>query len=101
MPEKEIIIEIAIERLRGFSGTPFSITHDEPMNNLIESIQTYGILTPLIVKPVPDGFYQIISGHRRKYAAAHLGYRKVPVIIRAISDDQAIVAMVDSKRSMI
>ena len=96
MPEKEIIIEIALERLRDFPGSPFSVTMDEPMKELIESIMTYGILTPLIVRPVPDGYYQIISGHRRKYAAVQLEYRKVPVIIRAMNDDQALVAMVDS-----
>ena len=96
MPEKEIIIEIALERLRDFPGSTFSVTMDEPMRELIESIMTYGILTPLIVRPVPDGCYQIISGHRRKYAAVQLKYRKVPVIIRAMNDDQAMVAMVDS-----
>lgn len=96
MPEKEIIIEIAIERLRDFPGSPFSVTEDEPMEDLIESIKAYGILNPLIVRPILEGCYQIISGHRRKYAARKLGYRKVPVIIRVMDDDQALVAMVDS-----
>lgn len=96
MPEKEIIIEIAIERLRDFPGSPFKVTMDEPMSDLIESIQTYGILTPLIVRPIPEGCYQIISGHRRRFAAAKLRYRKVPVIIRAMNDDEALIAMVDS-----
>ena len=71
MPEKEIIIEIALERLRDFPGSPFSVAMDEPMKDLIGSIQTYGILNPLIVRPMPDGCYQIISGHRRKFAAAN------------------------------
>ena len=96
MPEKEIIIELALKRLRDFPGSPFSVTQDDQMNELIESVRTYGILMPLIVRPIPDGCYQIISGHRRKYAAAQLGYRKLPVIIRALNDDQALVAMVDS-----
>ncbi|MBP3872602.1 MAG: ParB/RepB/Spo0J family partition protein, partial [Lachnospiraceae bacterium] len=96
MPEKEIIIEIAIERLRDFPGSPFRVTMDVSMSDLIESIQTYGILTPLIVRPIPEGCYQIISGHRRRFAAAKLGYRKVPVIIRVMNDDEALVAMVDS-----
>ena len=95
MPEKEIIIEIAIERLRDFPGSPFSVAMDEPMQDLIESIRIYGILNPLIVRPMPDGCYQIISGHRRKFAAIKLRYRKVPVIIRALNDDEALVAMVD------
>ena len=96
MPEKEIIIEIALERLRDFPGSPFSVAMDEPMQDLIESIRIYGILNPLIVRPMPDGCYQIISGHRRKFAAVKLRYRKVPVIIRALNDDEALVAMVDS-----
>ena len=96
MPEKEIIIEIALGRLRDFPGSPFSVAMDEPMQDLIESIRIYGILNPLIVRPTPDGCYQIISGHRRKFAAVKLRYRKVPVIIRALNDDEALVAMVDS-----
>ena len=96
MPEKEIIIEIAIERLRDFPGSPFKVMRDEQMEDLISSIRCYGILTPLIVRPIPDGCYQIISGHRRRYAAMQLKYRKVPVIMRVFTDDQALVAMVDS-----
>ena len=61
-----------------------------------ESIEKYGILNPLIVRPVPDGYYEIISGHRRKHAAEKLGYRKVPVIIRVLSEDDSILSMVDS-----
>lgn len=66
------------------------------MKNLMESIKLYGILNPLIVRPRPEGFYEIISGHRRKYAAQNLGYRKIPVIIRVLSDEEAVVMMVDS-----
>ena len=62
----------------------------------MDSIRLYGILTPLIVRPLPDGVYEIVSGHRRKYAAKKLGYRKVPVIIRVLTDDEAIIGMVDS-----
>ena len=61
-----------------------------------ESIEKYGILNPLIVRPIPDGVYEIISGHRRKYAAEKLGYRKVPVIIRVMDEDDSIINMVDS-----
>ena len=63
---------------------------------LQESIEKYGILNPLIVRPVPDGYYEIISGHRRKHAAEKLGYRKVPVIIRVLSEDDSILSMADS-----
>ena len=59
MPEKEIIIEIALERLRDFPGSPFSVVMDEPMQDLIDSIRIYGILNPLIVRPMPDGCYGI------------------------------------------
>lgn len=69
---------------------------DKEMYLLKESIEKYGILNPLIVRPVPDGVYEIISGHRRKHAAEILGYRKVPVIIRVLSDDESIINMVDS-----
>ncbi len=96
MQQDEMIIEIAIERLKSFPGSPFKVADDEPMSRLTDSIRTFGILTPLIVRPIPEGCYQIISGHRRKYAAGKLGYRKLPVIIRVMKDDQALVAMVDS-----
>jgi len=66
------------------------------MLQLIESIRQYGILTPLIVRPVPAGHYEIISGHRRHYAAVKLQYRRVPVIIRVLDDDEAIVSLVDA-----
>ena len=66
---------------------------DKEMFLLQESIEKYGILNPLIVRPVPDGYYEIISGHRRKHAAEKLGYRKVPVIIRVLSEDDSILSM--------
>ena len=66
------------------------------MHFLKDSIKKYGVLNPLIVRPVPDGVYEIISGHRRRYAAQQLGYRKVPVIIRVMNDEEAIIKMVDS-----
>ena len=94
--EDERIIEIEIERLRDFKNHPFRIKADDQMRDLMESIERYGILTPLIVRPLPEGVYEIVSGHRRKHAAKQLGYRKVPVIIRALSDEEAIISMVDS-----
>ena len=95
-PGDERIIEIEIERLRDFKDHPFRIKADDQMQDLMESIEQYGILTPLIVRPLPEGVYEIVSGHRRKYAAKQLGYRKVPVIIRVLSDDEAVISMVDS-----
>ena len=93
---EERIIEIETERLRDFRDHPFQIKEDQEMRDLMDSIRLYGILTPLIVRPLPDGVYEIVSGHRRKYAAKKLGYRKVPVIIRVLTDDEAIIGMVDS-----
>lgn len=66
------------------------------MIELQDSIKKYGVLNPLIVRPRKEGYYEIISGHRRKYAAERLGYKKIPVIIRMMQDDEAVVTMVDS-----
>ena len=90
---EERIIEIEIDRLRPFKKPSFQIKDDEEMSILQESIEKYGILNSLIVRPVLDGYYEIISGHRRKYAAEKLGYRKVPVIIRVLSEDDSILSM--------
>lgn len=78
----EKVVEIEMERLREFANHPFKVCADSQMIQLQDSIKKYGILNPLIVRPRPEGFYEIISGHRRKYAAEKLGYRSVPVIIR-------------------
>ena len=93
---EERIIEIELERLRSFNKHPFKVQADSQMIELQESIKRYGIINPLIVRPRPDGVYEIISGHRRKFAAEKLGYRKVPTIIRVMKDDEAVVSMVDS-----
>lgn len=99
----EKIVEIELERLRSFENHPFKVTEDGQMMELQESIKKYGILNPLIVRPRPEGVYEIISGHRRKFAAEKIGYRKVPVIIRMLNDDEAVISMVDSnlQREMI
>ena len=94
--EEEKIIQIEIERLTTFKDHPFKVQEDEEMKMLIESIEKYGILNPLIVRPLKDGVYEIVSGHRRRYAAEKLGYRKVPVIIRVMRDEEAVIAMVDA-----
>ena len=92
----EKVVEIEVERLRPFNSHPFKVVEDDQMLMLMDSIKKYGVLTPLIIRPVPEGFYEIISGHRRHYAAKKLGYRKVPVIIRVMKDAEAIISMVDS-----
>lgn len=92
----EKIVEIELERLRVFANHPFHVEMDSQMKELQESIEKYGIITPVIVRPRKEGYYEIISGHRRVYAAKKLGYRKVPTIIRYMTDEQAVIAMVDS-----
>lgn len=92
----EPIIQIEIERLKTFKDHPFKVQDDEEMKQLKESIANYGILNPLIVRPLKEGVYEIISGHRRRFAAEQLGYRKVPVIIRVMRDEESVIAMVDA-----
>ena len=92
----EKIVEIELERLRDFRNHPFKVRNDAQMQQLIESISRYGILNPLIVRPSPEGVCEIISGHRRKYAAQQLGFRKLPVIIRVMKNHDAVISMVDS-----
>lgn len=92
----ETIVEIEIERLKAFRNHPFQVRDDDNLEKLKESIKMYGILTPLLVRPIKDGTYKIISGHRRKRAAALLGYRKIPVLIQPMSYEDAVVKMVDT-----
>ena len=92
----ETIVEIEIERLKAFRNHPFQVRDDDDLEKLKESIKMYGILTPLLVRPIKDGTYEIISGHRRKRTAALLGYRKIPVLIQPMSYEDAVVKMVDT-----
>ena len=92
----EKVVEIEMERLRNFTNHPFKVIGDSQMIELQDSIKKYGVLNPLIVRPRKEGYYEIISGHRRKYAAERLGYKKIPVIIRMMQDGEAVVTMVDS-----
>lgn len=91
----EKVVEIEMERLRAFPNHPFKVIGDSQMIELQDSIKKYGVLNPLIVRPKVEGYYEIISGHRRKYAAEKLGYKRIPVIIRMLQDDEAVVIMVD------
>ena len=77
----EKVVEIEMERLRTFTNHPFKVIGDSQMIELQDSIKKYGVLNPLIVRSRKEGYYEIISGHRRKYAAERLGYKKIPVII--------------------
>ena len=90
-------VAIPVEKLRPFAGHPFKVKDDEEMNTLIESIQTQGILSPLIVRPIENtDDYEVISGHRRLHAAQKAGITEVPALIYALDRDAAAIAVVDS-----
>lgn len=90
-------VNIPVEKLRPFKGHPFKVKDDEEMNTLIESVQTQGILSPLIVRPIENtDEYEVISGHRRLHAAVKAGITEVPALIYALDRDSAAIAVVDS-----
>lgn len=90
-------VAIPVEKLRPFAGHPFKVKDDDEMNTLIESIQTQGILSPLIVRPIEDtDEYEVVSGHRRLHAAQKAGITEVPALIYALDRDAAAIAVVDS-----
>ncbi len=92
----ERVKDIPLTELHPFKDHPFKIQNDEEMNRLIESIQKFGTLTPALARPMQDGGYELISGHRRLAACQVLGIETMPVIIREMSDDEAVIAMVDA-----
>lgn len=90
-------VAIPVEKLRPFAGHPFKVRDDDEMNTLIESIQTQGVLSPLIVRPIENtDEYEVISGHRRLHAAQKAGITEVPALIYALDRDTAAIAVVDS-----
>ena len=90
-------VAIPVEKLRPFAGHPFKVKDDAEMNTLIESIQTQGILSPLIIRPIENtDEYEVISGHRRLHAAQKAGITEVPALIYALDRDAAVIAVVDS-----
>ena len=95
--QREQVLQIPIDALHPFTNHPFKVLDDEAMTRTVESIAQYGVLAPLIARPRPDGDgYEIISGHRRQYAAKLAGLDTLPVIVRQMSDDAAVILMVDS-----
>ena len=95
--QREQVQQIPIDELHPFTNHPFKVLDDEAMTRTVESIAQYGVLAPLIARPRPDGDgYEIISGHRRQYAAKLAGLDTLPVIVRQMSDDAAVILMVDS-----
>lgn len=92
----EYITNIPIEKLKEFPNHPFQVRDDDAMMETVESVKTYGVLQPAIVRPSEDGNYEILSGHRRKHACELAGRKTMPVIIRNLDDDAAVIFMVDS-----
>ena len=92
----EYITNIPVEKLKPFPNHPFQVRDDDSMRETVESIKTYGVLQPAIVRPTKDGDYEILSGHRRKRACELAGRKTVPAIVRKLDDDAAIIFMVDS-----
>ena len=92
----EYITNIPVEKLKSFPNHPFQVRDDDSMRETVESIKTYGVLQPAIVRPSKDGDYEILSGHRRKRACELAGKKTIPAIVRELDDDAAIIFMVDS-----
>ena len=94
--QQEQVQQIPIGELFPFKNHPFKVLDDESMQRTVESVEQYGVLSPLIARPRPEGGYEIISGHRRQHAAQLAGLDTLPVIVRQMSDDAAVILMVDS-----
>lgn len=95
-PPAEKVIALSASLLEPFQGHPFRVASGEEMEQLKESIREYGVLSPLLVRPRGDGRYEIVSGHRRKAACEALGITELPVLVRDMTDDEAVILMVDS-----
>ena len=93
---QEVVENIALDKLKPFPKHPFKIREDEAMMETVESVKSFGVLQPAIVRPTKDGDYEILSGHRRKRACELAGRKTMPVIVRELSDDAAVIFMVDS-----
>lgn len=96
VPKVEGATEIEVDKIRPFKDHPFKVLDDDKMHELVESIMLNGILTPVIVRKIGNDEYEMISGHRRLFAVKQIGLDKIPAIIKRYSDDDAILAMVDS-----
>lgn len=92
----ERVKNIPLDKLHPFKNHPFKILNNEEMERMIESIRKVGTITPALARPLPDGGYELISGHRRLAACQVLGIETMPVIVREMSDDEAVIAMVDA-----
>lgn len=96
--QREKVIDIPLSELHSFKNHPFKVVDNNEMQDLAESIRQYGVLVPALARPDPDGGYELIAGHRRKYASELAGLETMPVIVREMDDDTATIAMVDSNQ---
>lgn len=94
--QREKVLDIPLSEIDDFPGHPFSVKMDEAMQNMVESVKNFGVLTPAVARQKEDGRYELVSGHRRKKACELAGIETLPVIIRQMSRDEAIIFMVDS-----
>lgn len=94
--DSNTIIEMKISELHPFQNHPFKVLDDELMQQTIDSIAQVGVLSPAVVRPDPGGGYEIISGHRRLHACKAIGFETIPVIVKNLTDDEAVIFMVDS-----
>jgi len=94
--KREKVMQIPLSEIDPFPNHPFQVKHDEAMQNMAESIKTFGIQTPAIVRQKEDGRYELISGHRRKMASDIVGFSELPCIVRQLSDTEAVIAMIDA-----
>jgi len=95
-PAAEQVVQIPLSELHPFEGHPFKVVDDELMQDTVDSIMQFGVLTPAIARPDPDGGYEMVAGHRRLRASEIAGKVTMPVIVRNMTDDEAIILMVDS-----
>ena len=93
---EESAMDLEIEKIRPFRNHPFKVLDDDKMQDLVESIRTNGILSPVLVRPIGNDIYEMVSGHRRMHAAVLLEMDRIPAIIREMTDDEAVVHMVDA-----
>lgn len=94
--KRETLIDLPVEEISDFPNHPFKVKMDENMAALVESVKEYGVLNPALVRPKPEGGYEMIAGHRRKLASELAGRQEIPCIVRNLSDDEATIIMVDS-----
>ena len=94
--QQQTVIHIPLRQLKAFPNHPFQVREDGEFEELVKSIATHGVIHPAVARPVGEGCYELISGHRRKAACEALGYAEMPVLVRAMTDDEAVVSMVDA-----